>query len=242
MHRAEKPIAIAIILLLALVLTGLIVAAPPPDKSADFASWAQVGGTMLAIVGSVFAGYLHADRQSRIAEAERFKAAYLLTRAAGSPVIDVERWLRAGALDVDQVERDWKRVRRYREAWPAWIHDRYDGYLESLEKLDILTLADGAFIDNVLSVRSRLKWLGANVSQHVGLHKLDKNTEQRLSWAARDVINALAEMRERADLALDKAGLPKISQGEAKPFPNASPSSHLKESDRLAWEGLLARV
>lgn len=227
---------IAVAFLLGGLITFGIYSIKLVDERQDYAAWAQVLGGMLAIVGAVFGSALHSEQQAKIAAAERMKAAYLISRAAGGHVVDVDRWLRHGAgADSEQFSKDMERVRNYPSAWEAWIEDRYDAYLETLNRIDLDTLSDGAFLDNVLSIRSRLKWLKLNVSPNVGRSSIDADQQRRLGLAARDVLKALAEMRQRADKALKHASLPTISSAEAEPFPSSSPPPVLKLADHEKW-------
>jgi len=222
------------------VLAGLIHYSAWPTGTNEFAAWAQVVGAILAILGAGFLASRYAEDQARIAHAENLKAAYLLSRRAGSPVVDIERWLRAGAApNEEQVAADWDRVRNYPHAWPAWIEERYEGYLYAMARIDLKTLADGEFLDDILSVSSRLKWVKTAIGPKVGNTQLDHGESQRLSLAARDVLYALAAMRKRADTALQSAGLPSVTVAEAKPFPVAEPSKHIKAEKRRHWDEAL---
>jgi hypothetical protein len=223
----------------ALVLTlGALAILEALSKSPSglYSGWAQVIGTMLAIVGAVMGSAYHSDREGRLNSAQKMRATYLICRASGRHVVDIDRWIRHAALpDQPQYHRDMDRLRNYPEAWTAWVSNRYEGYVEALSRIELDTLSDAAFLDNVLTIRTRLKWISINVSPNLGKSEINPQTKRRLGLASRDVLQALAEMRKRTDKVLSDASLPKITSEEAQPFPTAPPPPVLKAQDHAAW-------
>jgi hypothetical protein len=215
------------------------VAALNGEHAADwmqvFVGFIGIIATAAAIYFSVRAGFLHQDRARVVAEAEAVTSAYLLARIAGAAVIHGDRWTRGAALDRDRKLEDQEEVRRYPAAWKAWTEDRHTGYIKNLEQIDVTTISDIRFIADLLTVRTRAEWYRRTVGPLIGNQALPVDLQDRLGWAARDVMKSLVLMRRRAN-ELRRAS--RLSSIAVDRFPASEPPF----SKSVAREKWLART
>lgn len=200
--------------------------------------WAQVLvgilgvlATAAAIYFSVRAGFLHQDRARAVAEAEALTSAYRLARVAGAAVVHGDRWTRGAAVDQKRRAKDQKEMDRYPAAWEAWTENRLAGYIENLSKIDVTTISDTRFVADLLTVRTRAEWYKKAVGPLIGVQSLPKDAQERLGWAARDVLKSLMLMRGRADELRCSNRLPPIA---VEAFP-ASESPFSEDLARTNW-------
>lgn len=169
--------------------------------SDDVAEWSAVWATVAAIMGAVWAGYLHQDRQAKIATADQVTAAYILARIAGSAVIDADRWHRNAAADPVRLDADREEAGRYPHRWKAWGKSRLDTYLQNLQRLDASKIPDASFIKDLVTVHSRATWYKDEIARHIGNGTMPLLSGDLLPVAAYDVMKSLASMRAKVDVA-----------------------------------------
>ena len=207
-------------------------------KGEHVADWMQVFvgvlgviATVAAIYFSVRAGFLHQDRARAVAEAEALTSAYRLARVTGAAVIHSDRWTRRAALDQNRKLEDQGEMHRYSAAWKAWTEDRLAGYIENIQRVDVTTISDIRFISDLLTVRTRAEWYRRTVGPLIGNQALPADVQERLGWAARDVMKSLMLMRRRADELRRASGLSSIV---VDPFPASKPPFS-KSLDQANW-------
>lgn len=202
-----------------------------PDWAQVWVGILGVAATVAAIFMSVRAGYLHQDRARQLAEAEAFTAAYLLARITGAAVIHGDRWTRDAALDPDRKREDVLEMGRYPAAWEAWGRARLAAHISNLERIDITTIRDTRFMSDLLTVRTRAEWYRDKAGPLIGRGALPTDVQERLGWAARDVVKSLMLMRQKTEVLRHQSHLSPIT---VDTFPPTEPPFS-RPVDRENW-------
>lgn len=161
-------------------------------------AWAQVWAAMLAIAGTGLFGLYHQQAQRQSDEAAQLESAYILSRDAAALVIKASR-LEWGTVGPEGAMDDAIELARYAQTWAAWGPERYEAYLDMLSRITVSGRAAGDFMEGVITIRGRLKWVKADVGPHIGTGVLTTNQKDMLARAADSVIEALIKMKAIAD-------------------------------------------
>ncbi|MNC44668.1 hypothetical protein D3C75_935850 [compost metagenome] len=115
---------------------------------------------------------------------------------------------------------------RYPQTWAAWGPERHEAYLEMLSRLTITGRDSGDFMEGVITIRGRLKWVKDVAGPKIGSGSLSTDEREMLARAADSVIEALIKMKAIADKALGTQNpiKPKGFPAQDAP-PNVSPAA-----------------
>lgn len=192
--------------------TAMVAVASPEGRITQvlgneaFYGWIGVLGTFLAISGSVAVGYVHHRYQKEIDASDRITAIYIVARAAGKEVLNLDRYNRSAAESEKERISDINGLAGFRRKWNAWIPDRYHGLAAMMERYDATGRESGDFMTHLLTVITRINWLAKIGGATYASRDLNDDEQTLLAEAATSIVISLYYMRRELDTIRQRAG------------------------------------
>lgn len=188
-------------------------------ENEKLSGWAGALATFFAVI-LVWAGslWLFRHQQNRVA-AEKMTSVYVIASAAGREIVLYDALQRGSAPTNHTFE---ERKKRIAARWDAWIVNRLTGLANLIEAYQATGTESGGFMQDLLTVQGRLRWLAAGAGRTVAQTSLAPSDAELLEGAAYDVVRSLLNMRAELDRIRKVANLPRLKLQKVETGPAGS--------------------